>query len=58
MLQPFEDREDNFVGAQHTSVSDGVNTAAMKFERGHPFLTNWIYEVVLCQFLKFRNCEL
>ena len=45
VLQPFEHKEENFVGAQHSSASDGVNTAAMKFERGHPFLTNWIYEV-------------
>ncbi len=45
VLQPFEDREENFVGVQYPSVKDGVNTAVMKFSRGHPFLTNWIYEV-------------
>jgi hypothetical protein len=45
VLQPFEETEDNFVGMQYSSVTDGINTAVMKFDHGHPFLTNWIYEV-------------
>ena len=45
VLRRFEDEEDNFVGIQYMSKDDGVNTAAMKFQRQHPFLTNWIYEV-------------
>ena len=37
--------DQNFIGIQYFQKGDGVNTAVMKFERQHPFLTKWLYAV-------------
>ncbi|TRY75690.1 hypothetical protein TCAL_04785 [Tigriopus californicus] len=45
VLQPLLDLSSNFIGIQHFSSEDGVNTAVMRFERNHPFLSKWVYSV-------------
>ena len=54
------DRRDQNSNSSHQilnlQVSDGINTAAMKFDRGHPFLTNWIYEVPAKYRADDRSC--
>lgn len=45
VLKPFLDNEENFIGIQYYSVDDGINTAVMKFEKHHPFLSQWMYAV-------------
>lgn len=45
VLQPLLNLSSNFIGIQHFSSEDGVNTAVMRFERNHPFLSKWVYSV-------------